>query len=148
MTSAPSEASRRAMLRPMRLAAPVTSATFPASGASDTNSLSFAGCQTSYTFRRLFFSFSNKPSVLSVAFLRVLCVKFRKPRHREHKDSQRTTEKSAFSLPAVYPSSLLALRGRRRRPVGCPSYIDIVVSPPFLCSKVGTSAECATLRYS
>src|SRR6266403_954330 len=66
MTSAPSEASRRAMLRPMRLAAPVTSATFPVSGASDTSSLSFAGCQTSYTFRRLFFSFSNKPSEFSV----------------------------------------------------------------------------------
>src|ERR1700682_5681277 len=32
----------------------------------------------SFPFRRLFLSFSTKPSVLSVAFLRVLCVKFRK----------------------------------------------------------------------
>jgi hypothetical protein len=39
-----------------------------------------------------------KSSVLSVAFLRVLCVKFRQAQHRGHKESQRATEKSASSL--------------------------------------------------
>src|ERR1700704_3801795 len=103
MTSAPSVASRRAMVRPMRLAAPVTSATFPASGASDTSSLPFAGCQTYYTYRRLFLSLSIKLSVLSVAFLSVLSVKFRKAQHRGHKDSQRTAERSVFLSPPSIP---------------------------------------------
>src|ERR1700730_577346 len=40
-------------------------------------------------------SFSIKPPVLSVAFLRALWVKFRKARHRDHNDSTRTTEKLA-----------------------------------------------------
>src|ERR1700682_448693 len=99
MTSAPSAARRNATLRPIRLAAPVTSATFPASGDSDTSSLSFAGCRTYYTFSRLCLSFSINPSVLFVGFLRDLCVKFRKALHRGRKESQRNRP---FSSPRLY----------------------------------------------
>src|SRR5467141_4332875 len=53
-----------------------------------------------FFFRRPLFSVSSRPSVLSVAFLRVLCVKFRKAQHRGHKVSQRATEKSAFLFPS------------------------------------------------
>src|SRR6267378_3809821 len=57
-----------------------------------------------FFFRRPLFSVSSRPSVLSVAFLRVLCVKFRKAQHRGHKVSQRATEKSAFPFSVVYNS--------------------------------------------
>src|SRR6266446_1129358 len=53
-----------------------------------------------FFFRRPLFSVSSKPSVLSVVFLRVLCVKFRKAQHRGRKVSQRATEKSAFLFPS------------------------------------------------
>src|SRR5882762_818719 len=53
-----------------------------------------------FFFRRPLFSVSSKPSVLSVVFLRGLCVKFRKAQHRGRKVSQRATEKSAFLFPS------------------------------------------------
>src|SRR6267143_241451 len=53
-----------------------------------------------FFFRRQLFSVSREPSVLSVAFLRVLCVKFQKTQHRGRKVSQRATEKSAFLFPS------------------------------------------------
>src|ERR1700704_4820837 len=43
----------------------------------------------SFSFRHLFLSFSSNPSALSVVFLGVLCVKFRKISYREHKESRR-----------------------------------------------------------
>src|SRR6266566_4340345 len=46
------------------------------------------------------FCSSSRASVLSVAFLGVLCVKFRKAQHRGHKDAWRTTEKSALRFPS------------------------------------------------
>ena len=50
-----------------------------------------------------YFDGNNKESsVFSVAFLRV---KFSKAQHRGHKESQRTTEKSAF----LFPSSVILL---------------------------------------
>src|SRR3981189_1056032 len=43
------------------------------------------------------------PSVLSVAFRDVLCVKFRKAQHRERKELLRPTEKSVFLIPSSIP---------------------------------------------
>ncbi len=43
----------------------------------------------SFSFRHLFLSFSINPSALSVVFLGVLCVKFRKAQYGEYKKSQR-----------------------------------------------------------
>src|SRR6267143_184254 len=51
-------------------------------------------------FRRPFLFISSRASVLSVAFLGVLCVKFRKAQHRGHNDARRTTEKSALRFPS------------------------------------------------
>jgi hypothetical protein len=50
------------------------------------------GSGPSSFFQFLFLSFAVEPSVLSVAFLCVLCVKFRKAQHGGHKESRRTTE--------------------------------------------------------
>src|SRR4029077_342192 len=46
--------------------------------------------------------FSSKPSVLSVAFLFLLCVKFRKAQHRGHKESQRTTERRSHKITNLH----------------------------------------------
>src|SRR5580704_18099979 len=49
----------------------------------------------SCSFQCLFHSFSVQPSVLSVAFLCVLCVKFRKAQHRGHREPQSQNQKCA-----------------------------------------------------